>query len=66
MLSTESYPNWAIEFQMLNNSSGVQASKAKICNRRERGWGENVRNSRLIKFTQHSMPEDNGGKAQKL
>jgi len=30
VLSTESYPNWAIEVQMLNNSSGVQASKAKI------------------------------------
>lgn len=30
MFTTESHPNWAIEFQMLNNSLGIQADKAKI------------------------------------
>lgn len=30
MFSTESHPNWAIEFQMLNNSLGIQTDKAKI------------------------------------
>lgn len=26
----QSHPNWAIEFQILNNSLGIQADKAKI------------------------------------
>ena len=31
-----------LNFKCSNNSSGVQASKAKICSGREWGWGENV------------------------
>lgn len=60
MFSTESHPNWAIEFQMLNNSLGIQTDKAKIYGggrmRRKEIYGTQ---EDFIKSIHHSMPEDN-------
>lgn len=47
VLITETQPNWAIEFQMINNSSGVQAGKAKIYSEGEGGGRECVKLQKL-------------------